>query len=81
MLEIIKKVINEWDPIGLMEFAPQDEYDDECLLIFQEFSKNQESLGKVIYDTFNKSFGEAFQDNLTNCIKIAEEIEKKTSAD
>ena len=76
MLEIIKKVINEWDPIGLIEFAPQDEYDNECLLIFQEFSRTQESLGKVIYDTFRKSFGETFQDDLSDCIKIAAKILK-----
>ena len=31
MLEIIKDIIVKWDPIGLMEYAPPDEYDN-CLL-------------------------------------------------
>lgn len=74
MLEIIKKAIIEWDPIGLMKFAPIDEYNEECQLIFQEFSKNQEALGKVIYNTFKTSFSEAFHEDLNTCIKIATEI-------
>ena len=42
MLEIIKEIVTEWDPVGLMVFAPSDEYDDECCLIFNEFVKMQE---------------------------------------
>lgn len=41
MFEIIKEVIVKWDPFGLMEFAPSDEYDDECRMILDEFSKKK----------------------------------------
>ena len=27
--EIIKNIINNWDPIELLEHAPEDEYNDE----------------------------------------------------
>ena len=79
MLEIIKEVIVKWDPIGLMGFAPPDEYDDECQLIFDKFTKKQELLDKIIYDIFNNSFGDAFQDNLSTCQKVATEIENRIS--
>ena len=75
MFEIIKDIITKWDPIGLMEFAPPDEYDDECYLILNMFIQKQEVLGKVIYDVFNNSFGESFQENLSQCMKVGREIE------
>ena len=49
MLEIIKDIIVKWDPIGLMEYAPPDEYDNECHLILEALIKKQASLGKIIY--------------------------------
>ena len=77
MLEIIKEVVAEWDPICLMEFAPSDEYDDECWLIFNEFSQTQEMLGGIIYKVFKDNFGEEFQANLENCLEVAAEIESR----
>ena len=79
MLEIIKEVIFKWDPIGLMEFAPPDEYDDECCLILNEFAQTQESLGEIIYKVFKDNFGEAFQADLDNCLEVATEIESRIS--
>ena len=79
MLEIIKEVVAEWDPIGLMEFAPLDEYDDECCLIFNEFTQTQESLGRVIHKVFKDNFGEEFQADLENCLEVAAEIERRIS--
>ena len=77
MLEVIKAVVAKWDPIGLMEFAPSDEYDDECCLIFIEFAKTQESLGKIIYKVIKDNFGEEFQADLENCVEVATEIESR----
>lgn len=79
MLEIIKEVVSKWDPIGLMEFAPSDEYDDECCLIFNEFAKTQESLGEIIYKVFKDNFGEEFRADLKKCLEIATEIESRVS--
>lgn len=75
MFEIIKEVIVKWDPIELMGHAPPDEYDDECDLIFDAFIQKQESLGKIIYDVFNHSFGEDFQEDLSKCMEVGAEIE------
>ena len=77
MFEIIKEVVAKWDPIGLMEFAPPDEYDDECRLIFDEFAKKQESLDKIIYKVFKDNFGEEFQADLGNCLEVATEIKNR----
>lgn len=79
ILEIIKEVVAKWDPIGLMEFAPPDEYDNECCLIFDEYAKEKGSLGKTIYNVFKDSFGEEFQVDLSKCIEIATEMEERTS--
>ena len=77
MFDIIKEIIVKWDPIGLMEFAPPDEYDNECQLILDRFIKKQESLGKIIYDVFSNNFDEEFKQDLSNCIEIATEIENR----
>ena len=76
MIEIIKNIIDKWDPIGLKECAPSDEYEYECQLIFNEYTKKQESLDKIIYNVFNDNFGEEFYIDLEKCIKVAAEIEK-----
>lgn len=77
MLEIIKDIIVKWDPIGLMEYAPPDEYDNECHLILEALIKKQASLGKIIYDVFVDNFGEEFQVDLAKCMDVAAEIENR----
>ena len=77
MLEVIKSIVVKWDLIGLMEFAPLDEYDDECMMIYIKYIQSYESLGKIIYDVFNDSFGEAFQEDYSKCMQIAMTIESK----
>lgn len=81
MLEIIKEIVTEWDPIGLMGFAPSDEYDDECCLIFNEFVKMQEPLGEIMYKVFKDNFGEVFQADMEECLEAAAEIESRVSKD
>lgn len=79
MFEIIKEIIVKWDPIDLMGFAPPDEYDDECRLILDKYTKTQESLDKIIYNIFSNKFGDTFQNDLATCQKVAKEIESKIS--
>ena len=79
MLQVIKEVITKWDPIGLMEFAPYDEYYGECLIILNELTLKQETLGRIIYRVFKNNFGEVFQADLKKCIEIATEIESQTN--
>lgn len=75
MFEIIKNVIVKWDPISLMEFAPQDEYDQECAEIFQAYTEKIKPLREIIYDVFTNAFEDEFKDDISTCAKIANEIE------
>ena len=75
MFEIIKNVIVKWDPISLMEFAPSDEYDQECINILQAYTKKCKPLNEIIYDVFSKAFENEFKDDISKCTEIADEIE------
>ena len=46
--EIIKKVIDKWDPIDLLGHAPPDEYDIESREILLKFQHSIEQNGMVI---------------------------------
>lgn len=73
----VKKVINEWDPIGLFPFAPQDEYSNEIEEILEICSKSRaaEVVGEGILNVFIDAFGiEIFKFSLTECVKIANMI-------
>ena len=75
MFEIIKNIIVKWDPISLMEFAPPDEYDQECTDIFQAYTKKCKPLCEIIYDVFSEAFGHEFKDDISKCTEVADEIE------
>lgn len=75
MLEIIKSVIRRWDPISLMEFAPQDEYDPECADILRAYTERRKPLSEIIYDVFTQAFGDTFKCDISRCAEIAAEIE------
>lgn len=74
---VIKKVIDEWDPVGfLADGAPDDEYDFESKEIADNLMKikNTELLKNYIYDLFLKNFGDLVNTsarNLYECKKIA----------
>lgn len=76
----IKKCIDEWDPINLLNtHAPVDEYDNESKKIFNRLSKlplvNSQKLSEIIYEVFIESFGsDVFILNISACQKIAEKI-------
>ena len=36
---IVEKIINDWDPVGLLPSAPEDEYELEIARIFSLLSK------------------------------------------
>ena len=70
-----KKIINDWDPIGLMPFAPDDEYHFEIEKIKQliSSSKSIDDLTDGIYEVFTKSFGkEIFNKSKSDCKAIAQ---------
>lgn len=78
----IKKVIDEWDPIDLFPDAPDDEYDNEILMV-QQYIKNcngvidQDKLADKIKEIFESQFGsDVFGYVVDECRSIAENILK-----
>lgn len=76
--QIVKKHIDKWDPIGLLEMgAPNNEYDIEIAEIVRiAYRTNKvDELSEHIYKTFIKYFGnEIFIYPLAQTKKIAEKI-------
>ena len=72
--EIIKKVIDKWDPIDLLDHAPPDEYDIESREILLKFQHSVEQNGMVIYEVFSKAFGMTFTKSVDECVSIAKRI-------
>jgi len=57
---VIKKTIDEWDPIGLLiTHAPADEYDSESNRIYDRLNElsyaSIETLANIIFEAFIKS--------------------------
>ena len=75
MFEIVKKVIVKWDPIFLMDLAPSDEYDTECIDIVKEYNGRLKPLNEIIYNVFVNAFGAEFKEDISRCTEIADEIE------
>ena len=79
MVDEIKVIIDEWDPIGLFPFAPKDEYLDESQAICNEYKNGMgtKELAHVIYQVFLNSFGlNTFTKPISECEEVAEKIVK-----
>ncbi len=72
--EIIKKEIDKWDPIGLLNHAPPDEYDTESREILLKFQHGIEQNGMIIYEVFSKAFGTTFTKSVDECVSIAKKM-------
>ena len=72
--EIIKREIDKWDPIDLLNHAPSDEYDIETEKILLKFQDNTTQNGKVIYEVLSEVFGAAFTKNIDECVCIAQKM-------
>lgn len=61
MYKKIEKVINEWNPIGLLPHAPEDEYSSEIKRIMKVLEQqpdiSEQELDKAINTIFNTAFG------------------------
>jgi hypothetical protein len=71
---IVKKAIDDFDPMNLLPHAPSDEYDMESAKILTQISTNStiEDITTIIMNVFSKSFSENFK--LTDCIATSEKI-------
>ncbi len=75
--EIVKKEIDKWDPIDLLNHAPSDEYDIESSEILLKFQHDIEQNGLMIYEVFSKAFGTTFTKSINECVNIAKRIMKQ----
>ena len=76
-MDIIKRVINEWDPIGLMSHCPSDEYQTEIEAIKKILIENNNAsqIADEIFDVFIDSFGQdIFTAGKGECFFIAKKI-------
>lgn len=71
----IKKIIDKWDPVGVLRFS-NDEYCDNVDEIVDKISVSSEvaSIAKVINRTFKKRYGPEYEKTLLDCIDIANQI-------
>ena len=84
MRNFILKVISDWDPNGLKNITPKDEYLSEAIEIENILSANKnitaEELSKRIKDIFVKNFDcEVFSLEIKEIMPIAEKILNKQS--
>jgi len=82
-MDIVRHEINKWDPMGLLNIAPVDEYESEIKDVMNRLTKyldvNEAVVGGVVYVVFTRAFGKAFTDNFTNkeCFTVASNILKE----
>jgi hypothetical protein len=74
LFNMVKKIINECDPIGLLPSAPDDEYEMEIGKIVPLLNKigSENALTEEISKIFNKAFGWDFTNE--KCLSIAKKI-------
>ena len=76
-IKYITNVINAWDPIDLLAFAPKDEYEYEIMLIAKLLKKTNdvEEVAKGIQRIFSERFGDdIFKKNIQECTCVAKSI-------
>ena len=77
IISIVKEVIDNWDPIGLLTHAPRDEYYSEIKEIEQLLKSTNDyiELATGIYDVFIKSFtADVFNKDKFECRLIARKL-------
>ena len=81
--DIVKKAIDEWDPINLLSHAPEDEYDSEISDITRLIPtvKSVDELAQIIHRIFVKWFGadatDAKEYSVDRCYPVAQKIWRK----
>ena len=77
--KIIKREIDQWDPIDRLNHAPPDEYDIESREILSKFQCNVDQNGMMIYEVFSKAFGTTFTKSIDECVCIAKKMMEQES--
>jgi hypothetical protein len=79
MFELIREIINEWDPFNLLRYycCPPDEYDHEVQAILEHINETTSAadLSIRIEDIFRSSFGPSTK--IRDTLPVAEKILRK----
>ena len=77
--KIVKSIIDNWDPIDIMSFSPDDEYEPEILEIEQLLCATNDvnELADGIYNIFRFYFNDIFKNSESDCVIIAKSIIKE----
>ena len=74
----IKSIIDQWDPLLLLNIAPDDEYNPEIKKIVKFINPsnyiNDNELAKEIQNIFLLAFGSSFHKDYDTCIEISKKI-------
>ena len=72
--KVVKRIINDWDPIGLLPPAPDDEYEMEIgrIVVLLHKAESANILAVEIGSIFNQSFD--LNITIEKCLPVAEKI-------
>ncbi|WP_342537846.1 hypothetical protein MKY15_14460 [Sporosarcina sp. FSL K6-1540] len=66
--QIVKEVINDWDPKNFLSFSSEDEYDPEISRIVSRLpTASVEKLAVVIHEVFDEMFSRSGAPSINNC--------------
>jgi len=74
MFNIVKKFVDEFNPMGLLPRAPDNEYDNESKKIVCQINQNSTiyEIAEIISKVLSKSFDEKIE--IKKCLATAEKI-------
>ncbi|WP_419958567.1 hypothetical protein [Psychrobacillus psychrotolerans] len=75
--QIVKEVINDWDPMNFLSFSYEDEYDPEISRIVSRLpTASVEKLAVVIHEVFDEMFSRSRSriPSINNCYPSALKI-------
>lgn len=70
------RIINLWDPIGLIKNGLNGNYNNEIVEIYDKLLNKENELSYIIYELFKKNYPESFSYTLNDCFKVANQIIK-----
>ncbi|MCP1312221.1 DUF1871 family protein [Paenibacillus tyrfis] len=79
MKNLVRQVIHEWNPYGLLPHAPDNEFDSEIEKVTESLQQvnTLEELARSIQEIFSLSFGESFK--YERCLSVANQIWNKAN--
>lgn len=75
-MSFVKAIINKWDPIDLLSFAPEDEYQMEIAQVelLLCMTEDVSVLSEGIFEIFTYYFGNTFQKSREECMEVAKHL-------